>query len=68
MYRHVTNIYNPGYTYMSMHTIHNVNYSARVYAPANADLGAYAHGNISIYGNFQVIHSKCILLASADVS
>ena len=55
---------------MSMHTIHNVNYSARVYAPANADLGAYAHGNISIYGNFQVIliHSKCILLASADVS
>ena len=51
---------------MSMHTIHNVNYSARVYAPTNADLGVYAHGNISIYGNFQVIHSKCILLASAD--
>ena len=48
-----------------MHTIHNVNYSVRVYAPANADLGAYAHGNISTYGNFQVIHSKCILLASA---
>ena len=50
-----------------MHTIHNVNYSARVYASTNADLGAYAHGNISIYGNFQEIHSKCILLASADV-
>ena len=68
LYRYVTNIYNLGYTYMSMHTIHNVSYSARVYAPTNADLGAYAHRNIiSIYGNFQEIHSKCILLASADL-
>ena len=51
-----------------MHTIHNVNYSAQVYASTNADLGAYAHRNIiAIYGNFQEIHSKCILLASADV-
>ena len=40
----------------------------RVYASTNADLGAYAHRNIiSIYGNFQEIHSKCILLASANV-
>ena len=37
LYRHVTNT-NLGYTYMSTHTIHNVNYSARLYAHANADL------------------------------
>ena len=39
-----------------------------MYVPTNADLGAYAHRNISMYGNFQVMHSKCILLTSADVS
>ena len=38
LYRHVTNIYNPGYTYMSIHTKHNVNYNARMYFHANADL------------------------------
>ena len=38
LYRHLTNIYNLAYTYMSIHTIHNVNYSARVYLHANADL------------------------------
>ena len=38
MYRHITNINNLAHTYMSMHTIHNVNYSARVYAHANDDL------------------------------
>ena len=34
----LTNIYNLAYTYMSIHTIHNVNYSAWVYLHANADL------------------------------
>ena len=38
LYRHVTNINNLAQTYMSMHTIHNVNSNARVYAHANADL------------------------------
>ena len=52
LYRHLTNIYNLACTYMSINTIHNVNYSTRMYLHANADLWAYAHGNISIYGNF----------------
>ena len=30
LYRHLTNICNLAYTYMSIHTIHNVNYSAQI--------------------------------------